>query len=127
MRLSPNGKLVAFNTTAGRPEVFVARFPGMSGRIQVSVSGGVQPIWTRGGRELIYAGPDNRLMSVEIRAGATIEASAPKPLFRSAAVFHFWGSQYGVSADGQRFYVIGPAADDRGWHVLTRWQEASRP
>jgi DNA-binding winged helix-turn-helix (wHTH) protein/Tol biopolymer transport system component len=127
MRLSPNGKLVAFNRTQGRPEVFVARFPGMSGQIQVSLSGGVQPIWTRDGRELIYASADNQLMSVEIRAGATIEAAAPKPLFRPSAVFHFWGSQYGVSSDGQRFYVIEPAADDDGWHVLTRWQDVTRP
>ena len=90
MRLSPNGKLVAFNTAQGRPEVFVARFPGMSGRIQVS-SGGVQPLWTKGGRELIYASVDNRLMSVEIQAGAAIEATTPKPLFRPRAIFPFLG------------------------------------
>jgi DNA-binding winged helix-turn-helix (wHTH) protein len=128
MKLSPDGKLVAFNSSNGRPEVFVARFPGMSGRVQVSAAGGMQPIWTRDGRELIFAAVDNRLMSVEIQAGATIEAAAPKPLFRPANVFMYWASQYGVSSDGQRVYVIEPAAANAdGWHVLTRWHESTRP
>jgi DNA-binding winged helix-turn-helix (wHTH) protein len=128
MKLSPDGKLVAYNSVSGRPEVFVARFPGMSGRIQVSAAGGMQPVWTRGGRELIYAAVDHQLMSVEIQAGTAIEAKAPKPLFRPASVFMYWASQYGISADGQRIYVIEPAgANVDAWHVLTRWQEVTRP
>jgi eukaryotic-like serine/threonine-protein kinase len=124
MRLSPDGRLVAYNTAAGRAEVLVAQFPGLSGRVQVSSAGGSQPIWTRGGREIIYAAADHQLMSVEIRAGATIEASAPRPLFRPATVFVHWVSQYAVSSDGERIYVLeSSGAPGDALHVITKWQQ----
>jgi Tol biopolymer transport system component len=128
MRISPDGRFVAYNTTQGRPEVFVAGFPGMRGTTQASAAGGVQPIWTRAGKELIYAALDGQLMSVEVRGALGFELSAPRPLFRSSMSFSKWLSQYAVSADGQRFYVFEPAGiSPDAWHVVTRWEDASRP
>jgi hypothetical protein len=128
VHVSPDGRLAAYNTAGVRPEVFVAQFPGMKGTIQVSANGGTQPIWTRGGGELIYASPDKQLMSVNIRAGATIEATSPRPLFRTAGTFPYWANQYAVSSDGQRIYLLDPVGSTPdAWHVLTRWQEVSRP
>jgi DNA-binding winged helix-turn-helix (wHTH) protein/Tol biopolymer transport system component len=128
MRFSPDGKLVAYNTANGRPEVVVARMPGMTGRVQVSAAGGMQPMWTKGGRELVYASIDNLLMAVEIHDGASIEASAPRPLFRPPTTFVHWSNQYGVSKDGERFYVLEPARTNAdAWHVQTRWQDFIRP
>ncbi|MEO8368830.1 MAG: winged helix-turn-helix domain-containing protein [Candidatus Solibacter sp.] len=123
MHLSPDGKLVAYGSLAlERPEIFVARFPEMTGAVQVSDQGGIQPIWRGDGRELFYIGQDNQLMSVEIKPGKPFEASAPRPLFRLAGDFVGWGSQYGVSADGQRVYVLEPVASQSGsWHVVTHW------
>ena len=128
IRFSPDGRLVAYDTTLlGRSEVLIARFPGMKDTVQVSAAGGMQPMWTRGGKELIYAAPDNQWMAVEIRARATLEASAPRPLFRSAAVFHPWLNQYAVSPDGQRFYVLEPSGSNHdAWHIFTRWQELTQ-
>jgi DNA-binding winged helix-turn-helix (wHTH) protein len=124
MHLSPDGRMVAYNTIGPRPEVFVARFPAMTGRVQVSSAGGSQPIWTRKGRELIYAARDHQLMSVQIQDGATIETSTPRPLFRPTTIFAPWASQYAVSADGDRFYVLessGSPAD--ALHIVTQWQQ----
>jgi DNA-binding winged helix-turn-helix (wHTH) protein/Tol biopolymer transport system component len=128
MKLSPDGRLVAYNSVfKGWSEVYVARFPGMKDTVQVAAAGGVQPIWTRAGNELIYAAADNQFMAVEIKLGATVEASTPRPLFRPAAVFHPQLTQYAVSRDGQRFYVLEPSDPSRdAWHIVTRWQELVR-
>jgi eukaryotic-like serine/threonine-protein kinase len=124
LHLSPDGTLVAYNTLrpSGRHEIFVAAFPSFSGAIQVSGEGGVQPIWSRDGKELFYLRPDGTLMSVDIRSGASIEPSAPRVLFRTPAVAAFWGGQYAISPDKQRVYVIEPlpSAPD-ALHVITRW------
>ena len=129
MRISPDGRFVAYNTIKSGLDVFVARFPGMKDTTQVSAAGGVQPIWTRGGKELIYAGPDSQLMSVEIRGNSAFEVSAPRPLFRASTSFSKWIGQYAVSADGQRFYVLEPSGgvNPDAWHVFTKWQDASIP
>jgi hypothetical protein len=123
LHLSPDGTRVAYNATrAGRPEVFVAAFPSFTGTVQVSAEGGVQPVWSRDGKELFYFAPDRNLMSVQIRAGAAIEASAPRPLFRTSLVGTYWGSEYAVSRDRQRIYILEPVPSQQdSLHVITRW------
>ena len=54
--LSPNGRWVALKTSeSGRDEILVVAYPdGSTGRKVVSVEGGGEPRWTRGGRELVW-------------------------------------------------------------------------
>jgi Tol biopolymer transport system component len=67
---SPDGRCVAYNTNdTGRHEVYIKSFPPTDGRLQISVSGGVQPRWRGDGRELFYLTPDGTMMVVDIRAG----------------------------------------------------------
>ncbi|HEV8657859.1 MAG TPA: hypothetical protein VGS96_04450, partial [Thermoanaerobaculia bacterium] len=43
---SPSGRWVAYaSNESGRYEVYVARFPSGSGRVQISPAGGSQPTW----------------------------------------------------------------------------------
>jgi hypothetical protein len=126
LHLSPDGTRVAYNAiSAGREEVFVAAFPSFTGTVQVSAEGGVQPLWSRDGKELFYLAPDKNLMSVQIKAGAAIEASTPRALFRTSLVGVYWGSEYAVSRDGQRVYVLEPvASQEDSLHVVTQWDGA---
>lgn len=121
--LSPDGTHVAYNAiSAGRMEVFVAAFPSFTGTVQVSSEGGVQPLWRRDGKELFYLAPDKNLMSVPIRAGESMEASAPKALFRTSLTGAYWGSEYAVSRDGQKVYVLEPTSlSQDSLHVITQW------
>ena len=53
--LSPDGRWLAYVTDeTGRSEVYVKRFPDPGGRVQVSLTGGSEPVWNRNGRELFY-------------------------------------------------------------------------
>ena len=53
--ISPDGRWLAYvSNETGRDEVYVAPFPGMGGRWQVSEGGGREPAWSRDGRELFF-------------------------------------------------------------------------
>ena len=53
--LSPDGRWLAYQSDeSGRPEVYVRPFPGPGGRVQVSVDGGINPVWAHDGREIFY-------------------------------------------------------------------------
>ena len=57
-RFSPDGRWLAYvSNESGREEVYVAPFPGRGGKWQISTSGGRAPVWTRGGREIVYQAP----------------------------------------------------------------------
>ena len=73
---SPDGKWLAFNY-GSPPEVFVAAFPGVTHRRQVSVGGGVQPQWSRSGSELLYLNPQGTLMSVPMMKSASGSSIEP--------------------------------------------------
>ncbi len=79
---SPDGRWLAYQSNeSGRAEIYVQNFPGPGGRWQVSTAGGVGPAWRADGKELFYAGPDQKLMAVDIQAGETFEAGVPRALF----------------------------------------------
>ena len=94
----------------GRQEVYVRPFPGPGGRIQVSVDGGSEPVFTRDGRELIYredAGSASRLIVAAIRTAPSFEVTARTPLFD---VTNYLGApdhaNFDVSPDGRSFVMI---------------------
>jgi eukaryotic-like serine/threonine-protein kinase len=114
-RFSPNGRYVAYaSTESGRHEVYVQTFPEHLGKWQISTAGGIEPAWRRDGKELFYLSPDNKLMAVEVNTGsAKLEAGLPKPLFQTHIITGFlWRNRYVVSADGQRFLMLNPAAEN---------------
>jgi len=98
---SPDGKWIAYDSDqSGRREVYVQALTGS--KWQVSASGGADPKWRRDGRELFYVAPDNRLISVSIRSGETIQPGVPTPLFPTA------GDGFAVTPNGERFLIPTP-------------------
>ena len=69
----------------------------------ISKGGGIQPVWSRDGKEIFYAALDGRLMAVPVSAGATFSSGTPQPLFQASLRLNVGARQYAVSADGQRF------------------------
>ena len=110
IRFSPDGKSVAYVSSAsGRGEVVVASFPSFAEKRQISIDGGVHPVWRKDGRELFFQGLDGMVMSAEVQAaGGKIEAGIPKPMFKAqhqhnagSSSYHFW-----PAPDGKRFLVL---------------------
>ena len=112
-QVSTDGRWIAFNSDeSGRWEVYVARFPAMTDRRQVSIAGGMQPRWRRDGRELFYLSLDGVVMAADIsdtgpRGG--LAAGAPRTLFQTHLSPSPNVPQYDVTADGTRFLVLEPA------------------
>ncbi len=106
--ITRNGKAVAFTSNeAGVRNIYVASFK-QHDKQRVSADGGYSPTWRGDGKELFYASPEGRIMSVEIEIGDTIRAGAPRALFsacRPAQPLRGAEHFYDVSADGQKFLI----------------------
>jgi len=106
-QVSPNGRYVAFmSDETGRFDIFVTTFPDPGARWQVSQNGGVEPRWSKDGKELFFFAPDNRLMAAEVKTETgSFEVGAIRPLFQSRLMGMSF--RYDVSKDGKRFLVVG--------------------
>jgi Tol biopolymer transport system component/serine/threonine protein kinase len=113
-QFSYDGKWLAYvSNESGQFQVYVRSFPDGLQRLPITTAGGGQPRWRPDGRELYYRAPDtNRIMAVDIRPGARIEAGAPRLLFNPVinqqntrdATRHMLA----VSPDGERFLLRVP-------------------
>ena len=108
---SPDGQFIAYvSNESGRDDVYLQSYPPSGEKWIVSTAGGTEPVWTRGGRELIYRN-GNQVLSVSVTQDPRIELSAPRVLFngRYLASRAPSGSQFfDVSSDGDRFVMIRP-------------------
>ena len=118
-QFSPDGRWVADAASeSGRPEVYVAPFPGPGGNQQISIAGGSYPRWRSDGKELFYQSLDNKLMAATGRAdGERVELDAVQPLFEMRAPDGLPRNFYDVASDGQRFMIVVP--DDTASTPLT--------
>ena len=121
-QLSPDGRwLVWCSDESGRYEAYVARYPDLASRVQVSRAGGVQARWSSTGRELFFKTPDNMLTVLPIdTGGGTIAVGEPRPLF---PISDFIGWTYALTPDDQRILVREPLAerDASPITILTDW------
>jgi Tol biopolymer transport system component len=77
---SPNGRWMAYNSDeSGRNEVYVVPYPKRDGKWQISTGGGVTPLWSADGRELLYLNGSS-LMKVDVSTQAGFDFSVPKKL-----------------------------------------------
>jgi Tol biopolymer transport system component len=107
-RVSPDGRFVVYVCDeSGRDEVYVRSFPEPGARLQVSTSGGSQPVWSRDGRSIYFRGGGG-VNEAAFRGAAEPSVESPRRLF----VDRFDSPQadthttYDVFPDG-RFLMIG--------------------
>ena len=104
---SPDGRYVAYESNeSGRSEVYVQSFPGPGGKWQISTAGGTEAQWRADGKELYYRSADQKLMAVDMKLGATLEAGVPKALFPVHLETGLARNRYVPSKDGQRFLLV---------------------
>jgi eukaryotic-like serine/threonine-protein kinase len=131
-QFSPDGHWLAYmSPESGAPEIYVSSFPAMTNTRQISTNGGCTPVWRKDGKELFYMAAQGQVMSVDVKAGFSLETSPPKVLFRAgeATLFtqNYCIGTYGVTANGQKFLMIETARspiDDGRMHVVTHWDAA---
>ena len=126
---SPNGEWFAFTSDqSGLSEVYVAPFPGPGQPMPISTDGGIEPVWSKSGRELFYRKGDS-LMSTQIQL-KPFRAAVPQKLFDFPVATYgvdFYYASYDVAKDG-RFLAIrrGQASAGEEIHVIINWTEDLR-
>ena len=114
--ISPDGRWLAYDSNeSGSFEVYVRPFPNVDGgRWQVSVEGGVYPLWSRSGKELFFvtSSSPNKLMTVPISATASFVYGQPQTLFDLSPYYASTGRMYDVSPDGKRFLTVKSLGDE---------------
>jgi Tol biopolymer transport system component len=121
--LSPDGRWLAYATTEGttQVQVYVQSMTGIPGRWQVSTRSGAFPVWTKGGKEIVFES-SGLLMSVDVESEGAFRAGQPKSLFPlpepSPGPFT---RSWNVSEDGKRFFLLVPPrnASRGGIEVVT--------
>jgi len=107
--LSPDKRWMAYDSDeSGRVEVYAQSFPDPSlRRWKVSPANGSEPMWTRGGRELVYRKGDSVMaVSVDLQQG---RSGPPVALFGGRYPDSPGWTRprsYDVSPDGERFLLI---------------------
>jgi len=126
--ISPDGHWIAYTSIeSGRWEVYIAQFPGLSEKRQVSSNSGSQAFWRKDGKELFYLTMDGKLMVVEVRGGATLETGPPKALFQTPLRITATDSQYCVTGDGKRFIFREPVSESvTPFTVVLNWTAAQK-
>jgi Tol biopolymer transport system component len=108
-QVSPDGRwLTGVIGSFPNLQIFVQSLSGTPGRWQISSGiGGIEPQWTKGGKELVYEGWDGRMMAVDIDTKTGFHAGTPHVLFalptRSFAVDM---PSWGCDAAGEKFYLF---------------------
>ena len=108
--LSPDGHWLAYvSNESALYQVYLQAFPGPGLRRQVSANGGLEPQWSRDGKELFYLAPDQTLMAVSVRSTrSTVELSSPKALFTTrvnSTEAQAVARHYAVSRDATKFLI----------------------
>lgn len=105
---SPSGRWIAYEEVAGEiPNVYLTSAAGPAGRRQVSVDGGSQARWTRGGREIVYRRGE-MMFAVPVdpvtgEVGRAVELFRRRQFDLDAATLG-----YDVTPDGNRFLMAAP-------------------
>jgi dipeptidyl aminopeptidase/acylaminoacyl peptidase len=127
-RMAPNGRWIAYvSEESGRPEVSVRSLVGPPKRTVVSAEGGAQPVWRRDGEELFFVDPKGVLRGARVMwkgdGSPTFDVASPLRVPRIG--FGHWGTQYDVSHDGSRIYLLRVNEDPppREIHVVLGWRE----
>lgn len=122
--VSPDGRWIVYTANqTGRWEIYLAAFPAFDRRRQISSNGGVQPKWSKDGKEIFYLSLDGALMGVPITDPATSETAAPKALFRPKIAVYPTRDQYAVIGNGQRFlFLESLESGAEPIHVIVNWE-----
>ena len=134
-QFSPDSRWIVYRSNeSGQNQVYVRPFPPAAGGGQwmVSKDGGVQPRWSRDGREIFFIGPDGKLMAVDVNtAGSTLRSGIPQALF-DTQIYGGFGVvgpvRWDVAPDGKRFLVISNVSTGTSSPitVVVNWPELLR-
>ncbi|MGI8618333.1 MAG: TolB family protein, partial [Gemmatimonadaceae bacterium] len=120
-RFSPDGKWLAYQSDeTGRFEIYVRPFPGSGARVQVSDSGGAEPIWGRSGRSLYFRGQVGEVIQVGVTTGSAFSIGERAVVLAGNYLTDASHANYDVAPDGS-FLMLKRAGAESQTIVVHNW------
>ncbi len=112
---SPDGRWMAYSSNeSGTYEIYVRPFPGPGGRWQISSGGGIAPVWSKDGRELLFTGADGRPMAVSYSArGDSFTAAKPRVWSEVRLQAGADVQDFDIAPDGKHIVAVLPEQDEK--------------
>jgi serine/threonine protein kinase len=103
-RLSPDGHWLAYQSSeSGTVQAYVVAFGGGQGKWQVSSNGGIQPQWSKDGRELYFMDPGYNLFAVPVKdTGGALQFGVAQTLVSNWSAPQVF---YDVAPDGKKILL----------------------
>lgn len=107
--ISPDGHWLAYvSNRSGIVEVYVRPYPNVHEKaFQVSIGGGMHPIWSEKGRKLFYRGQSD-LMVATIETEPDFNVNRTEPVLSLDNYFQYDLRNFDIAPDGQRFLMAKP-------------------
>ena len=125
-KLSADGRWLAYvSNENGRSEVYVQPIPGPGPRLQISINGGVEPLWSPQGRTLFYRSADQKIMSARLD-GNPLRVAQWDTLFTDRFQSGGFATvNWSVFPSGREFLMVSGRAIDspKGVKVLVHWPQ----
>jgi hypothetical protein len=116
---SPDGRYLTYESLeSGRSEIYVRPFPEGEGRVQVSTSGGILPVWSKTG-EIFYMDGSAILAASIATSGGSPTVSKPVVLFQTRGDTNL-APVFEVTPDGKTFYMLRTRGRDQV-SVILNW------
>jgi serine/threonine-protein kinase len=117
-RFSPDGKWVAYSSSeSGTSQVYVRAFPDGAARYQVSVDGGMQPVWAPDGKAIFYVpAVSGTIMRARLAIGRDVAVTSREVVLK--------GRYYLPVRNGHALYDVLPDGEHL---LLIRRVDASQP
>jgi len=139
-RVSPDGRFVAYESSrTGTNEIFVRPTTGGGEEVRISPAGGIDPVWSRDGRELFFItgdaltevlrSPTSQMMAAQVTTTPKFAVSGVRPLFSMKDYMSVFGrSSFDVFANGD-FLLLTTQSDSAAARsvplvVRTNWASA---
>ena len=127
--VSPDGRWLAYvsNETGTADEIYVRRIEAGSGRWKVTRTGGREPRWGPGGRELYYRTSDS-VMAVAMTPGAEPHFGQPRVVLVGNFRTNFNEVNWDIAADGSKMVFVRTPAEPGAlaMHVVVHWFDQLR-
>src|SRR5262249_20534697 len=123
---SPDGRWLAYISNelslgGNNYQVFAQPFPPTGAKYQIPSSGGSGPVWSPGGKSLIYRS-GRRLVSVDVRKASGLSFENPTILPIEVPLGNVNLRHYDIHPDGKQFAVVLDATSPSGSNKQSRSQ-----
>jgi len=121
--LSPDGRWLAYvSDESGRPEIYVQPVPGPGPRLQVSITGGREPLWSPQGGTLFYRSAERTVIAARLEL-APLRVMEWDTLFVDRFQAALTRRNWSVFPSGKEFLMLGGTGLGGGAKAVVNWPQ----